>query len=113
MVARPFLSQVPASRMMSERFTGHSEGHQGSDLPLEAVGGDAGVVSGVAAGDFGEVELAVPLLHARRQLSSVCRGRQRDAQGQRGVRRAGPSGACGIQVVKWTPSWQKQTKRGG
>lgn len=52
--------------MMSEWFTGHSEGHQSSDLPLEAVGGDARVVAGVAAGDFGEVELAVPLLHARR-----------------------------------------------
>lgn len=47
---------------MSERFTGHSEGHQGSDLPLQAVGGDARVVAGVAAGDFSEVELAIPLL---------------------------------------------------
>lgn len=67
--------------MMTERFTGHSEGHQGSDLPLEAVGGDARVVAGIAAGDFGEVELAVPLLHTGWQLSSVCRGRQRDTQG--------------------------------
>lgn len=66
--------------MMSKRLTGHSEGHQGSDLPLEAVGGDAGVVAGVAAGDFGEVKLPVPLVDVRRQLSSVCRGRQRDTQ---------------------------------
>lgn len=52
--------------MTSEWFTGHSEGHQSPDLPLEAVGGDARVVAGVAAGDFGEEELAVPLLHVRR-----------------------------------------------
>lgn len=70
--------------MMSELFTGHSESHQGSDLPLQAVGSDAGIVAGIAAGDFGEVELAVPLIHVRRQLSSVCRGRQRDTQGQVG-----------------------------
>lgn len=67
--------------MISEQFTGHSEGHQCSNLPLEAVGGDARVVAGVTAGDFGEVEMAVPLLYARWQLSSVCRGRQRDTQG--------------------------------
>lgn len=66
---------------MSKQFTGHSEGHQGSDLPLEAVWGDAGVVASIAAGDFGEVELTVPLLHMRWQLSPICRGRQRDTQG--------------------------------
>lgn len=72
--------------MMSERFTGHSEGDHGPDLPLQAVGGDARVVATVAAGNFGEVKLAVPLLHVRRQLSSVCRGRQRDAsrEGEKG-----------------------------
>lgn len=70
--------------MMSERFTGHSEGDRGSDLPLQAVGGDARVVATVAAGDFGEVKLAVPLLHVRRQLSSVCRRRQRDVQTEGG-----------------------------
>lgn len=59
------------------RLTRHSEGHHRSDLPLEAVGGEAHVVAGVAAGDFGEDELAAPLLHAGRELSSVCRGRQR------------------------------------
>lgn len=74
---------------MSERFTGYGEGHQGSDLPLEAVGGDAGVVAGIASSDFGEMELAVSLLHVRRQLSSVCRGRQRDTQETREVGRAG------------------------
>lgn len=47
----------------SWEFTGHSEGHQGSDLPLQAVGGDAGVVASVAAGDFSEMKLAVPLFH--------------------------------------------------
>lgn len=57
--------------MLSECFTCHSEGHHGSDLPLEAVGGDAGVVTSVTATDFGEVELSVFLLHVRRQLSSV------------------------------------------
>ncbi len=57
------------------QLTGHSEGHHSSDLPLEAVGGDTRVVAGVTACDFGEVELAVPLLHVRWQLSSVCRGR--------------------------------------
>lgn len=60
--------------MTGEGFTGHSEGHQGCYLPLQAVGGDAGVVAGVAASDFGEAELAVPLIHVRRQLSSVCGG---------------------------------------
>jgi len=55
-------------------LTGHSEGHQGSDLPLQAVGGDASVVAGVAAGDFGEVELTISLFHVRGQLTSVCRG---------------------------------------
>ncbi|TNN61324.1 hypothetical protein EYF80_028451 [Liparis tanakae] len=63
--------------MMSELFTCHNEGHKGSDLPLGAVGGDAGIVAGIAADDFGEVELAVPLCHPGWQLSSVCRGRQR------------------------------------
>lgn len=95
---------------MSERFTGHSEVHHGSDLPLQAVGGDARVVASIAAGNFGEVELAVPLLHARRQLSSVCRGRQRDAQreeGRGGVRKAECGAACGIQVVKMPSSWQR------
>lgn len=91
-------------------ITCYSEGHQGSDLPLEAVGGDAGVVAGVAAGDFGEVELAVPLLHAGRYLSSVCRGRQTDTQGQGGVRRAEYGAACEIQMVKLIPSWQRQMK---
>lgn len=47
-------------------LTRHSEGHHRSDLPLEAVGGDAHVVAGVAAGDFGEDELAAPLLNAGR-----------------------------------------------
>lgn len=56
------------------RLTRHSERHHCSDLPLEAVGGHAHVVAGVAAGDFGEDELAAPLLHAGRELSSVCRG---------------------------------------
>lgn len=41
--------------MMSEWFTGNSEGHCGSDLPLEAVGGDACVVASIAVGNFGEV----------------------------------------------------------
>lgn len=70
--------------MMSERFTGHSEGDHGSDLPLQAVGGDARVVATVAAGHFGEVKLAVPLLYVRRQPSSVCRRRQRDAHTEGG-----------------------------
>lgn len=48
------------------RLTRHSKGHHRSDLPLEAVGGDAHVVAGVPAGDFGEDELAAPLLHAGR-----------------------------------------------
>lgn len=91
--------------MMRELFTGHSEGHHGSDLPLEAVGCGARVVAGVAPGDFGEAELAVPLLHVRRQLTSVCRGRQRDTQGQWGVRSPVAGAACGSQVVKLTPSW--------
>lgn len=65
-------------------LTGHSQGHQGSNLPLEAVGSDAGVVAGVAPCDFGEVQLAVLLLHMRRQLSSVCRGRQRDTHKEKG-----------------------------
>lgn len=86
---------------MSERFTGHSEVHHGSDLPLQAVGGDARVVASIAAGNFGEVELAVPLLHARRQLSSVCRGRQRDAQREEG---RGGSGRLSVVLhveFKW------------
>lgn len=58
-------------------FTCDGECNQRSDLPLQAVGGDAGVVPGVAAGHFGEVKLPVPLLHVLRQLSPVCRGRQR------------------------------------
>lgn len=71
------LHSFPALGIMSEQFTSHSEGHQGSDLPLEAVGGDAGVVAGIAAGDFGEVELTVPLVHMRWQLSPIYRGRHR------------------------------------
>lgn len=59
-----FLSQCPGFEIM--RLTRHSEGHHRSDLPLEAVGGDAHVVAGVAAGDFGEDELAAPLLHTGR-----------------------------------------------
>lgn len=67
---------------MRQWFTGYSEGHKGPDLPLEAVGGDAGVVASVASSDFGETELAVFLLDVRRQLSSICRGSQRDTRGQ-------------------------------
>lgn len=67
---------------MRQWFTGYGEGHKGPDLPLEAVGGDAGVVASVASSDFGETELAVFLLDVRRQLSSVCRGSQRDTRGQ-------------------------------
>lgn len=67
---------------MRQWFTGYGEGHKGPDLPLEAVGGDAGVVASVASSDFGETELAVFLLDVRRQLSSICRGSQRDTQGQ-------------------------------
>lgn len=48
------------------RLTRHSEGHHRSDLSLEAVGGDAHVVAGVAAGNFGKDELAAPLLHTGR-----------------------------------------------
>lgn len=70
---------------MREWFTGYGEGHKGPDLPLEAVGGDAGVVASVASSDFGETELAVFLLDVRRQLSSICRGRQRDTRGQEGL----------------------------
>lgn len=68
--------------MMRQWFTGYGEGHKGPDLPLEAVGGDAGVVASVASSDFGETELAVFLLDVRRQLSSICRGSQRDTRGQ-------------------------------
>lgn len=46
-------------------FTCHSEGDQGSDLPLQAVGGNAGVVASVATSDFGEAELAVPLIQVQ------------------------------------------------
>lgn len=67
---------------MRQWFTGYGEGHKGPDLPLEAVGGDAGVVASVASSDFGETELAVFLLDVRRQLSSICRGSQRDTRGQ-------------------------------
>lgn len=67
---------------MRRWFTGYGEGHKGPDLPLEAVGGDAGVVASVASSDFGETELAVFLLDVRRQLSSICRGSQRDTRGQ-------------------------------
>lgn len=67
---------------MRQWFTGYGEGHKGPDLPLEAVGGDAGVVASVASSDFGETELAIFLLDVRRQLSSICRGSQRDTQGQ-------------------------------
>lgn len=67
---------------MRQWFTGYGEGHKGLDLPLEAVGGDAGVVASVASSDFGETELAVFLLDVRRQLSSICRGSQRDTRGQ-------------------------------
>lgn len=67
---------------MRQWFTGYGEGHKCPDLPLEAVGGDAGVVASVASSDFGETELAVFLLDVRRQLSSICRGSQRDTRGQ-------------------------------
>lgn len=67
---------------MRQWFTGYGEGHKGPDLPLEAVGGDAGVVASVASSDFGETELAIFLLDVRRQLSSICRGSQRDTRGQ-------------------------------
>lgn len=67
---------------MRQWFTGYGEGHKGPDLPLETVGGDAGVVASVASSDFGETELAVFLLDVRRQLSSICRGSQRDTRGQ-------------------------------
>lgn len=62
-----------------EWFTGHSEGHHSPNLPLEAVGGRAGVVAGVTAGHFGEVKMTVLLLQVGRQLSSVCRGGRRDS----------------------------------
>lgn len=62
---------------MSERFTSHSEGHHSSDFPLEAIGGNARIVAGITAGHFGELKLAISLLHMRWQLSSICRGRQR------------------------------------
>lgn len=67
---------------MRQWFTGYGEGHKGPDLPLEAVGGDAGVVASVASSDFGETELAVFLLDVMRQLSSICRGSHRDTRGQ-------------------------------
>lgn len=54
------------SMMITVILTGHSEGHQGSDLPLQAVGCDACVVSSVISCDFSEVKLAVPLIHVRR-----------------------------------------------
>lgn len=93
--------------MMSERFTSNGEGHRGSDLPLEAVGGDACVVASVAAGNFGEVELAVPLVHAWRQLSSICRKRQREAQWGSG----GLSLVLHVEVVKSTPLGPTQMKQ--
>lgn len=90
--------------MMSECFTGHNEGHQGSYLPLVGVGGDAGVVAGIGAGDFGEVELAVPLLHVRWHISSVCRGRQRDTYTE-ALRASGlHSGAVCVCVCVWNSS---------
>lgn len=62
---------------MLKWFTGHGEGHHRPDLALKAVGGRARVVSSVAARHLEELEQAVPLAQVRRQLSSVCRGRQR------------------------------------
>ena len=50
--------------------TCHAECHQRPDLPLQGVGGDAGVVAGVAAGHLGEDQLAVALLNRSEEHTS-------------------------------------------